>query len=223
MRSRRMRVDDVAPHGYAIDRANVRQRKTGRPVRFELTEQTRRSLDAYLRSSGRKPGQVLFPGRGGSDRSLTTRQYARLVEQWVASVGLDPRKFATHSMRRTKATLIYRRTGICERSSSYSATRGSKAPYATSASRISGPLHRLSSPHLRPIDVHSRAVNWYSFLQSRRTSPPQDAFRPEIGGRCRPTNICARSAGPSHSCDQWRNASCRPPARNAARVPPVSS
>jgi hypothetical protein len=80
-----------------------------------------------------------------------------------------------------------------------------------------------SSPHLRPIDVHSRAVNWYSFLQSRRTSPPRDAFRPEIGGRCRPTNICARSAGPSHSCGQWRNASCRPPARNAARVPPVSS
>jgi integrase len=89
----------------------VRQRKTGRPVRFELTEQTRQSLDAYLRSSGREPGQVLFPGRGGSDRSLTTRQYARLVERWVASVGLDPRKFAIHSMRPTKATLIYRRTG----------------------------------------------------------------------------------------------------------------
>jgi len=106
-----LRVDDVAPYGYAIDRANVRQRKTGRPVRFELTEQTRESLDAYLRGSGRKPGQVLFPGRGGSDRSLTTRQYARMVERWVASVGLDPRKFATHSMRRTKATLIYRRTG----------------------------------------------------------------------------------------------------------------
>jgi hypothetical protein len=50
-----------APHGYAIDRANVRQRKTGRPVRFEVTEQTRQSIDAYLRSSGRKPGQVLFP------------------------------------------------------------------------------------------------------------------------------------------------------------------
>jgi integrase len=89
----------------------VRQKKTGRPVRFELTEQTRESLDAYLRSSGRKPGQVLFPGRGGPDRSLTTRQYARLVQRWVASVGLDPRKLATHSMRRTKATLIYRRTG----------------------------------------------------------------------------------------------------------------
>jgi hypothetical protein len=60
VRSLALRVDDVAPHGYAIDRANVRQRKTGRPVRFELTEQTRESLDAYLRSSGRQPGQVLF-------------------------------------------------------------------------------------------------------------------------------------------------------------------
>jgi len=58
-----LRVDDVAPYGYAIDRANVRQKKTGRPVRFELTE----SLDAYLRGSSRKSGQVLFPGRGGSD------------------------------------------------------------------------------------------------------------------------------------------------------------
>ena len=55
-----LRVDDVAPHGYAIDRANVRQRKTGRPVQFELTEQTRESLDAYLRSSGRKPGRFCF-------------------------------------------------------------------------------------------------------------------------------------------------------------------
>jgi integrase len=106
-----LRVSDVAPNGYAVDRANVRQKKTGRPVRFELTEQTRQSVDQYLRSAGRVPAQFLFPGRGGPDRSLTTRQYARLVARWVSSVGLDPRKFATHSMRRTKATLIYRRTG----------------------------------------------------------------------------------------------------------------
>jgi integrase len=106
-----LRVDDVAPNGYAIDRANVRQRKTGRPVRFELTEVTRQALDDYLRISGRKPGQCLFPGRRGPDQHLTTRQYARLVGEWVGSIGLDPLKYATHSMRRTKATLIYRRTG----------------------------------------------------------------------------------------------------------------
>ena len=100
-----LRVDDVAPTVYAIDRANVRQRKTGRPVRFELTEVTRQALDDYLRSSGRKPGQCLFPGRRGPDQHLTTRQYARLVSEWISRIGLDPLKYATHSMRRTKATL----------------------------------------------------------------------------------------------------------------------
>src|SRR5215813_14126479 len=106
-----LRVDDVAPNGYAIDRATVRQRKTGRPVRFELTELTRQALDDYLRITGLKAGENLFPSRRGSDRSLTTRQYARLVSEWVSGIGLDRLKFATHSMRRTKVTLIYRRTG----------------------------------------------------------------------------------------------------------------
>ena len=106
-----VRVDDVAPNGYALDRATVRQRKTGRPVRFELTEQTRQSLDEYLRLTASKAGDFLFAGRGDSRRSLTTRQYARLVSTWIASIGLDPLKFGTHSLRRTKATLIYRRTG----------------------------------------------------------------------------------------------------------------
>lgn len=93
-----VRVDDVAP------------KKTGRPVRFELTDQTRQAIDEYLRLTGRKAGQFLFAGRG--DRGgLTTRQYARLVQEWVASIGLDAAKFGTHSLRRTKAVLIYRRTG----------------------------------------------------------------------------------------------------------------
>ena len=105
-----VRVDDVAPSGYAMDRATVRQKKTGRPVRFELTDQARLAIDEYLRLTGRKPGQVLFAGRNPA-RGLTTRQYARLVQEWVASIGLDPMKFGTHSLRRTKAVLIYRRTG----------------------------------------------------------------------------------------------------------------
>jgi integrase len=107
-----VRVDDVAPSGYSMDRATIRQKKTGRPVRFELTEHTRSALDDYLRVTGRKSGQFLFAGRGDRDnRGLTTRQYARLVQEWVASIGLDPTKFGTHSLRRTKAVLIYRRTG----------------------------------------------------------------------------------------------------------------
>lgn len=106
-----IRVDDVAPNGYAVDRATVRQRKTGRPVRFELTDQTRQSVDEYLRLTGRRPGQLLFPGSRDPSRGLTTRQYARLVREWVAGIGLDASKFGTHSLRRTKAVLIYRRTG----------------------------------------------------------------------------------------------------------------
>ena len=104
-------VEDVAPHGYAIDRATVRQRKTGRPVKFEITEQTRQAIDDYLKAAGKKPSDFLFIGRRGRDRCLTTRQYARLLSEWIAGIGLDPSLFGTHSIRRTKATLIYRRTG----------------------------------------------------------------------------------------------------------------
>jgi integrase len=106
-----MRVQDVAAGGYTADRATVRQRKTGRPVRFELSEQTRQAVDDYLKATGKRPGEFLFAGRRGAGNCMTTRQYARLVSEWIGSVGLDPRLFGTHSLRRTKATLIYRRTG----------------------------------------------------------------------------------------------------------------
>jgi len=106
-----LKVEDVAPHGYAIERATVRQKKTGRPVRFEITEQTRQAINDYLEAARKKSPGFLFTGRRGEDRCLTTRQYARLVSAWVASIGLDPKLFGTHSLRRTKATLIYRRTG----------------------------------------------------------------------------------------------------------------
>lgn len=106
-----VRVDDVAPSGHSMDRATIRQKKTGRPVRFELTDQTRLAIDEYLRLTCRKSGQFLFAGRGNGSRGLTTRQYARLVQEWVASIGLDPAKFSPHSLRRTKAVLIFRRTG----------------------------------------------------------------------------------------------------------------
>ena len=76
-----------------------------------MTEQTRQAVDDYIKAAGKKPGEFLFSGRGDHNRSLTTRQYARLVSIWVATIGLDPHSFGTHSLRRTKATLIYRRTG----------------------------------------------------------------------------------------------------------------
>ena len=115
-----VRVEDVAPNGYALDRATVRQRKTGLPVRFELTDQTRQALDEYLHLTGRKPGQFLFTGRDPS-RGLTTRHYARLVGEWVANIGLDIR-IHLHKDR----FLIYRRTGAIAR-----AIGASKAPSVT--------------------------------------------------------------------------------------------
>jgi integrase len=106
-----LKVEDVAPNGYAVDRAIVRQKKTGRPVKFELTDQTRQAIDDYLKAAGKKPGEHLFTGQRGQSRAMTTRQFARLLAGWIASIGLDPKVFGTHSLRRTKATLIYRRTG----------------------------------------------------------------------------------------------------------------
>lgn len=104
-----LKVEEVAPNGYTMDR--VRQKKTGRPVKFELTDQTRQAVDDYLKASGKKPGEFLFTGRRGLRQCMTTRQYARLLSEWIASIGLDPKLFGTHSLGRTKATLIYRRTG----------------------------------------------------------------------------------------------------------------
>ena len=106
-----IKVEDVAAGGYTADRATVRQKKTGQPVRFELSEQTRQAVDDYLKAARKKPGEFLFTGHRGPEHNMTTRQYARLVSEWIGSIGLDPQRFGTHSLRRTKATLIYRRTG----------------------------------------------------------------------------------------------------------------
>ncbi len=76
-----------------------------------MTEQTREAVDDYLRAAGKKASEFLFAGRGGSGRCTTTRQYARLVSEWINGIGLNPSSYGTHSLRRTKATLIYRRTG----------------------------------------------------------------------------------------------------------------
>jgi integrase len=106
-----LKIDDVAPNGYAVERATVRQKKTGQAVKFELTEQTRQSIDEYVKAANRKRGEFLFPSRRKHNRYITTRHYARLVSDWIAGIGLDANRFGTHSLRRTKATLIYRRTG----------------------------------------------------------------------------------------------------------------
>lgn len=105
-----LRVCDVAQGGRVASRAMVLQRKTQRPVQFELTEQTRDSLQAWMTKAHLLPEQHLFPSRLRASPHLSPRQYGRIVKRWVASIGLDPAAYGTHSMRRTKPTLIYRRT-----------------------------------------------------------------------------------------------------------------
>jgi integrase len=107
----RLLAEEIAPNCVCVDRATIRQRKTGRPVRFEVTEQTRQSVLTHLKDKNLDQSPYLFPSRADPDRHLSTRQYARLVSGWVESIGLDATLFGTHSLRRTKATLIYRRTG----------------------------------------------------------------------------------------------------------------
>lgn len=105
-----LRVSDVA-HGKEVQsRATVRQRKTKRPVRFEITARTRKSIEDWIEAKGLAENAFLFPSHIRNSHHLSTRQYARIVESWVSSIGLDPTCYGTHSMRRTKATLIYRRT-----------------------------------------------------------------------------------------------------------------
>lgn len=86
------------------------QQKTQRPVQFEITEQTRSSLSDWIKSAGIALSDFIFPSRIHNSPHITTRQYARIVRHWVIEIGLDPANYGTHSMRRTKVTLIYRRT-----------------------------------------------------------------------------------------------------------------
>jgi len=105
-----LRVKDIAQGRSIFHRAIVMQRKTSRPVQFEITEQTRQSVLAWMDRRQLAGSEYLFPSRVSDSPHLSTRQYARIVTSWVESIGLDATAYGTHSMRRTKATLIYRRT-----------------------------------------------------------------------------------------------------------------
>lgn len=106
----RIRVRDITHGGQLAARAIIMQRKTKRPVQFEITDQTRAAVGKLIEFRSLGPQDYLFPSRGNRSSHLSTRQYAKLLKDWVADIGLDPRAYGTHSLRRTKATLIYRRT-----------------------------------------------------------------------------------------------------------------
>ena len=107
----RLRVADIHLGDSIRLRTTIVQQKTGRPVPFELTEPTRDSLAAWLRVRGLRASDWLFPSRSRSGDHLTTRQYGRLLDDWVTLIGLDPAAYGTHSLRRTKVALLYKRTG----------------------------------------------------------------------------------------------------------------
>jgi integrase len=107
----RLRIDDVFLGGRVRDRATVIQKKTGRPVQFEITEQTRIAIGDWLTVRDTRPGRHLFPSRFQAQPDLSTRQYARIVHRWVERAGLDSSAYGTHSLRRTKPAQIYKKTG----------------------------------------------------------------------------------------------------------------
>lgn len=105
-----LKVSDIAQGRSIMHRAIVMQRKTHRPVQFEVTDVTRQAVLAWIDHAKLASNAFLFPSRVAASPHLSTRQYARIVRRWVASIGLDVVAYGTHTMRRTKATLIYQRT-----------------------------------------------------------------------------------------------------------------
>ena len=106
----KLKVSDVA-HGTRIaKRSTVMQMKTKRPVQFEITKQTRNSLSELIKSQNLTGTDYLFKSRFHQSDHITTRQYARILKSWIEAIGLDPYDYGTHSIRRTKVSLIYQKT-----------------------------------------------------------------------------------------------------------------
>jgi integrase len=106
----KLRVRDVCHGDRIATRAIVMQQKTQRPVQFEITEQTRESVVAWILQAVLRSEDYLFPSRLHASPHISTRQYARVVRGWIREIGLDVSAYGTHTMRRTKASLIYKRT-----------------------------------------------------------------------------------------------------------------
>ncbi|MDF0602070.1 tyrosine-type recombinase/integrase [Psychromarinibacter sp. C21-152] len=107
----KLKVADVFAAGQVKERASITQSKTKMPVRFEITEGTRKSVSTWLDDPAMIGSEHLWPGRFHETLHILTRQYASLVRDWATSIGLEPSSYGTHSMRRTKVAQIYRKTG----------------------------------------------------------------------------------------------------------------
>jgi len=107
----KIRIGDLASGGRIRTRAIVVQQKTKRPVQFELLEAARMSILAWFEQRGGTLDDYAFPSRVDLSAHMSTRQYARLVNEWVTAIGLRQEDYGTHSLRRTKASIIYKATG----------------------------------------------------------------------------------------------------------------
>ena len=106
----KLRVSDISNGGRVASRAMIMQQNTERSVQFEISLQTRDAVPAWIRLAGLRNADYLFPSRFNRSPHVSRRQYARIVESWVVGIGLDPIIYGTHSLRRSKASLIYRRS-----------------------------------------------------------------------------------------------------------------
>lgn len=107
----KLKVADVFASGGIKERVSILQSKTQTPVRFEITDGTRKSLKDWISHPLMTGHDYLWPGRFHDRLHISTRQYARLLKDWVKSIGLEPSAYGTHSMRRTKVAQIYKKTG----------------------------------------------------------------------------------------------------------------
>jgi hypothetical protein len=105
-----LRVRDVSHGDRIANRAMVMQSKTRHPVQFEITPTAREALEAWIKRAHLRSDDFLFPSRLHSSEHIGTRQYARILRSWVEDIGLDPADYGTHSMRRSKASMIYKKT-----------------------------------------------------------------------------------------------------------------
>ena len=106
-----LKVSEVFSAGSIRERAMVIQRKTSRPVQFEITKLTAASVISHVQNAGLSHDDYLFPSRNSASDHLSTRQYHRIVDSWVSQIGLKVSEYGTHSLRRTKVAQLYRNTG----------------------------------------------------------------------------------------------------------------
>ncbi len=156
----KMKIGDIVAGGVLRTRATVIQQKTNRPVQFELMTEARKTLLTWLNRRGGSLDDFIFPSRVNYRGHLSTRQYARLVDEWVGAVGLNVAEYGTHSMRRTKASLIYKATGnlravqiLLGHSNIENTVRYLRRRHH--ACRAYGDLSTVSTPSRRPINANS--------------------------------------------------------------------